>query len=202
MGVEMRDELVGGKAGGVRVGQDARRERAQTPGVLARRARFGGRRADERPDAAAGFENALPFEVGVDARHGVGVDLEIDGELTNGRQLVAGGDAARRDGRLEGALDLRVDGRRIARVDLNHRHVDDYTNILVQVNTKKGRAPGERPARSEARELAYRLTIFSESAAIIILPSFSLTSPVISTVWLTWATSFALLSAASAPMIW
>ena len=43
------------------------------------------------------------------------------------------------------------------------------------------------------------LTIFSVSAAIIILPSFSVTSPVTSTVWLTCGIIFALLSAARPP---
>ena len=51
--------------------------------------------ADERPDAAPGLDDAGALELRVDPRHGVGVDAEIDGELADGRQLVARAAAGR-----------------------------------------------------------------------------------------------------------
>ena len=61
--------------------------------------------------------HAGAFEFGVDARDGVGVDAQIDGELADGRQLVARAAAAGGDRRAQAALELRVDRRRVVRVD-------------------------------------------------------------------------------------
>ncbi len=81
---------------------------------LGGRASVGGG-ADEGADAAARFDHAGAFELGVDARDGVGVDAELDGELPDGRQLIAGPQAAGRDGGAQRALELRVDRRRVLR---------------------------------------------------------------------------------------
>src|SRR5205823_1116284 len=56
-----------------------------------------------------------------------------------------------------------------------------------------------KPRIPNPNRQSYFLIIFSVSAAMIILPSFSVTSPVTSTVWLTCGIIFALLSAARPP---
>ncbi len=60
------------------------------------------------------------FQLGVHLRDGVGVDLEVDGELAHGRQAVADARAALRDRRANAAIELRVEGSRIVRVDGKH----------------------------------------------------------------------------------
>ncbi len=105
------------KPGRVGVGEHARDEGAQPAFVLARRVRLRRRGADERPDAAPRFDDAGALELGVDARDGVGVDLQVDGELADGRQLVARLQPAGGDRRAQPALELRVDRRRVAGVD-------------------------------------------------------------------------------------
>src|SRR5437870_8355644 len=54
--------------------------------------------------------------------------------------------------------------------------------------------------RTHSGERAYLLIIFRLAAAIIALPSFSVTSPVRATVLLRWGTSFAFFSAARSPV--
>ena len=84
------DEIVDGEAGRVGIGEHARHEGAQPAVVLARRVRLRGGGADERPDAAAGFDDAGALELGVDPGDRVGVDAEVDRELPDRRQLIAG----------------------------------------------------------------------------------------------------------------
>ena len=82
------------------------------------------------------------LELGVDARDGVGVDAEVDGELADGRKLVADAEAAGGDRRAETAIELRVDRRAVLGVDGNEgagRHVTYCTNSLEQVKPEKGR---------------------------------------------------------------
>ena len=83
------NHLVGGKAGGVGIGQHSRHERSQPTIVLARRMSPRRRCRDERAHAAPGLDHAGPFELGVYTGDGVGIDAEIDRQLTHGRQLVA-----------------------------------------------------------------------------------------------------------------
>ena len=85
--------------------------------VLAGGRACAGDAADERSDAAARFEDARAFELGVDARDGVGVDAELDGELADGRQLIADLEASGRDGGAQSAVELRVNRRRIPWID-------------------------------------------------------------------------------------
>ena len=79
----------------VGVGKHAGDERAQPAIVLARRMRLRRGRADERSDASPRLEHAGAFELGVHARHGIGVDFQFDGELADGRELIAGPQPAR-----------------------------------------------------------------------------------------------------------
>ena len=130
--VEGGQQIVDGEAGGVGVGQHARDERAQPPVALARRMRLGRRGADERSDAAPGLDDAGTLELAVHPRHRVGVDAELHRQLTHGRQLIAGAQAARGNRRAQPTLELGVDRRRVARVDRDDVHVSYYTSVLVQ----------------------------------------------------------------------
>src|SRR5262245_63105027 len=96
--------------------------------MLVRRTRLLRRRADERTDAAPGFENALSLVIVVDPRDGVGVDLKVDCQLADRGQLIADFEATRGDRGAQRTFDLGVDRRGIPRVDVNDRH---YTVILV-----------------------------------------------------------------------
>src|SRR5437867_3241316 len=119
---EFSDDLIECESGGGGVGQDAGDKRAPPPLVFARRPGLGRRGGHERPDAAAGFEDARPFELCVHAGNRVGVDAEVDGQLADRGQLDARGEAARRDRRPQPAFELRVDGRPVARVDRDDAH--------------------------------------------------------------------------------
>ena len=73
---------------------------------------FGRRRGDERADAAPRLEDAGALELGVDARDGVGVDAELDRQLADGGQLIAGVQPAGGNGGAQAAIELGVDRRR------------------------------------------------------------------------------------------
>ena len=108
------DHVVQREPGRVGVGQHAGHEGPQAAIVLARWMRPGGAGRDERSDAAPGLDDAGTLQFGVDAGDGVGVDPEIDGELADGRQLIARPDAAGGNRGAEPAFELRVDGRGIS----------------------------------------------------------------------------------------
>ena len=90
MCTEPGDHLVDRQAVGGGIREHTSDEGADAALVLARRVRLRGRGCDERTDAALGLDDARALELGVDARDGVGVDLEIDRQLADGRKLVAG----------------------------------------------------------------------------------------------------------------
>ena len=60
--------------------------------------------------AAACFEEAVSFEVAIDAGDGVGVDEEAGGQLADGGELVARDEEAGGDGAADLVADLAVDG--------------------------------------------------------------------------------------------
>ena len=146
---QLGEHIVDGEARRVGVGEHARDERAQPAVVLARRVGLRRRGADERADAALGLDHAGAFELRVDPGDGVGVDLEVDGQLADGRQLVAGPQAAGGDRRAQPAFELRVD-RRADRVGSMETmfivlvYYDD--SVLVQLVSSAAGAPRGRPA--------------------------------------------------------
>src|SRR5204862_4752759 len=105
-------------------------------------------RGPERSDAAARFEHAGAFEVGVHACHGVRVDAQLDRQLTDGWQLIAGVQPAGGNGGAQTVLDLRVNRRRVAGVNRENSHLSDYTSSLVQVGQEKSREICDLPAFS------------------------------------------------------
>ncbi len=118
----MRDyfggDIVDAESSGGGVADDARHERAQLTSVMVRRLCLLRRRDHERADTAARLDHAGPFELGVDARDGVGVDAEVDRELADGGQLIADLEAAGGDGGAQAAIELRVDRRAIVQASI------------------------------------------------------------------------------------
>jgi hypothetical protein len=110
-------DIVDAESGGGRVSDHARHECAQLTTVMVGRLCLLRRGGDEGADAAARFDDAGPFELGVDTGDGVGVDAEVDGELTDGGQLIAGLESAGRNRRAQAAIELRINRRAIVRVD-------------------------------------------------------------------------------------
>lgn len=76
--------------------------------MLTWRPRFSRARANERSDPSSCFENAGSLEVGVDARHGVGVDPQVDRQLPDRGELVARIQASGRDRCPQGPIELGV----------------------------------------------------------------------------------------------
>jgi hypothetical protein len=144
--------IVESEPGRVGVGQLAGDAGPLASIVLARWMRSRGAGRDNRSDAAPGLDDAGTLELGVDAGYGVGVDPEIDGELADRRQLIARPDTAGGNRRAEPALELRVDGRRVAWVDGQERHFNYYTSSLVQLLSSRPRKDlHSRPDLSRAR---------------------------------------------------
>ena len=114
------------------IGEQSGDEGSQPPLVLLRRMRLCRRGGHERADAAAGLQDARAFELHIDARHGVGVEAQFDGELADGRQLIADGEPPGRNRRAQRTIELRVDRRPVARIDGDDRHEFICTSRLVQ----------------------------------------------------------------------
>jgi hypothetical protein len=114
MRTKRSDDIVDGEPGSGRIGLDACDERAQPALMVVWWMCLFGSRCHERADAAARFENARPFELGVHARDGIGVHAQLDRELTDCRKLFAHFEAAGGNSGAQGAVELRVDGGRIA----------------------------------------------------------------------------------------
>ena len=110
---QLGGDIVDAESGGGGVAEDAGHERAQLTAVMVRRVCLLRRGGDERADAAPRLDDAGALELGVDAGDGVGVDAEVDGELADGRQLIAGLEAAGGDGGAQAAVELRVDRRAV-----------------------------------------------------------------------------------------
>ncbi len=155
MRAHLGGDIVDAESSGGRVSEDAGDECPQLTPVMVWWVSLLRRRDDERADAAARFDDAGALELGVNARDGVGVDAEVDGELANGWQLIANLDAADGDRGTESSVELRVDRGAIPRVDGNQ-------------------ARGGHEARLQPLILRpspyYLETIFKLSAEIIILP--------------------------------
>ena len=108
-------------------------ERAQPAFALAWRMGLARGGADERADAAPGLDDAGALELGVDPGDGVGVDPQVDGQLADGRQLVARPQPAGGDGGTQPAFELGIDRRGVVRVDGHEVHGADCTWSLLQV---------------------------------------------------------------------
>jgi hypothetical protein len=138
------DNLVYRDAGGVRI-------REQTIGDWAEkllatsRARLPIVRLEaltnEGANATLRGQDAGAFELGVHLRNGVGVDVNIDGELPHCRQPVAGVKTASHDRSSNRALELRIDRERIMTVDGEHGAALYYTISTMRSMAPKNRSP-------------------------------------------------------------
>ena len=137
MCVEGCEHITDGETSRVGIGQDAGNECAEPAFVLLWRVRLRGRRADERPHAAARLDDAGAFELGIDPCDGVGIDLEIHRELPHRRQLVSGTDPPRGNRGPEPAFELGVNRRPVARIDGDDIHVTYCTSSLEQLRQVK-----------------------------------------------------------------
>ena len=113
MRLQFCNELVESEPRRGSVAEHVRHKRPETAFVLMGRTRFNRRGANERSDAAPGLQHSGPLELAVDARDGVSVDPELDGELTDGGKLVSEAQPSGRDGGPQTAFELSVDGRPI-----------------------------------------------------------------------------------------
>ena len=123
MGAKRGDHIVDGETNRFGIGEHARGEGTQPTIVLTGWVSLCGRGADERSHSALRFDDAGTLEFCVDPRDGVGIDLETNRELADGRQLVTWTQAARGNGGSQPALELRVDWGRVALVDGDDAHV-------------------------------------------------------------------------------
>jgi len=74
--------------------------------------------ADEGARTLVSFEQAIVLELTVGAHDSVGIDFEIDGELADGGQLVAGSEVAGCDGSADLVNNLAVDGHSAVHVEM------------------------------------------------------------------------------------
>ena len=65
--------------------------------------------ADKESQPALGVDDAAMLQVVVGARHGVGVDLDLGGELSDARHLPVGGECSSEDLVADAVCDLQID---------------------------------------------------------------------------------------------
>src|SRR5258706_5532801 len=133
MCVEGREHITDGETRRVGIRQDACDECAKPAFVVLRRVRLRRRCADERSHAAARLDDAGAFELRVDPRDRVGVDLEIHRELPDGWQLVPRTKPSCGDRGPEPAFELGVNRCPVTGVDGDDVHVTYCTRSLEQV---------------------------------------------------------------------
>ena len=131
MCVKSGEHISDGETRRVGIRQDAGDECAEPAFVLLGRVSLRRRRADERSHATARLDDAGAFELGIDPRDGVRVDLQIDRELSDGWQLVPRAQPSRGDRGPQPTFELGVNRCPVARVDGDDVHVTYCTNSLV-----------------------------------------------------------------------
>jgi len=122
MRVQLGEKFVEAESGGGGITQHLSGEGPQPAIVLVRRAGVRGVGAYERPDTASRFNDACAFQLAVDAGYGVGVDTQLDSELSDRWELVAEVQSTGGDGRAQPSIELRVNWRSVAWIQLNDSH--------------------------------------------------------------------------------
>src|SRR5262245_33606233 len=107
---------------GRRVGEQSLDERFQLALTISARAagRRGGYSSNERADTALRGKQAGAFQLGVDLRHGIGVDPQVDRQLSHRRQLISDAESPGSDRRSDTAVELRIDRRGVGWIDGEH----------------------------------------------------------------------------------
>ena len=101
---------------------------AQMPLPIAATRGFVGSRTDKRTDAPARLQNSGAFQFGIHLGYRIGVDPQIDRQLTHCWQLITDAQLSGCNRKANGSLELRIKRRRVIGVDLEHR----YTIVLRQ----------------------------------------------------------------------
>ncbi len=104
------------------VGGDTCGESAQSASMLVDGPRLRWCGTDETADAPSRFEDSGAFEVGVDAGDGVRIHPKLHRQLSDGGQLITGGEPSRGNGRAQRAIELRINRRRVPRVERDDSH--------------------------------------------------------------------------------
>src|SRR5262245_21519669 len=86
---------------------------------------------DEGPDSSARFDDATSFEFRVDFCDCIGVDAEVDRELTYGGQLGAFGQSTCSDGCTDSPFDLEVDWRPVGRIEPDEISLGHFCSIVL-----------------------------------------------------------------------
>ena len=81
----------------------------------------GGVAANERPAAGTGVDDAVPFELAVDARNGVGINGQVERQRFHRRQLLARDEHAECDRALDLFGQLQVERNAAPRIDRENR---------------------------------------------------------------------------------
>lgn len=132
MSAKRGNYIADGEPRRVGISQHPRGEGTQPALLLPGRMRLRRCGVDERADSALGLDDPGAFELRVDARDRVGVDLEIHRKLADGRQLITLAKAASGNRRAQSALELRVDGRGVVCVDGDNARPDlHYSTVIL-----------------------------------------------------------------------
>lgn len=117
------DQVIDGKTRRVGIGEHANDEGAHATFAVAWRVGLCGRGADKRSDPALGLDHASTFQFRVDSRDGIGVDLEIDGQLADCGKLIARAQPIGGDCCSQSAFELRVYRCRVVLIDRDSVHL-------------------------------------------------------------------------------
>jgi hypothetical protein len=79
-------------------------------------------------------EDAADFHFAISTHHGVGVDFEVDGDLTDGGQLVAGDKDLHRNGGLDLVDELAVEGTPLRISSRKAKGTPDWSRVFIQTN--------------------------------------------------------------------
>src|SRR5664279_4493545 len=107
--LQLFDEVIDGEAGSTCAGDSIGDDLAQLPLALD----IGALHlltADEGAGALVCFEHSAQFQLPVSAHNRIGIDGQIDGELSHGRQLVSGVERTRSNRAPHLVNDLAIDG--------------------------------------------------------------------------------------------
>src|SRR5262245_11041153 len=140
----MTDKVIDRKAEDSCLGDELIDERAQFALMNASLDGFELTGADERTDATTSLEDAGAFELGIDLCDGIGIDSEIDGQLSNRWKLISDAQLPGSDGKSDRAFQLRVERHRVPGVNLEHRR--HCTIVIVQCDNDVNAADKSVPS--------------------------------------------------------
>src|SRR5690606_29004591 len=134
--------------------------------------------ADADAAAAAEFQDAFVAEFAEGAEGGVGVDVELGGDLLGGGHSFAGGEVALGDGAPDAAGELLVQRGRVGDVQVKQHDAIYSSTIFRQAAELGGDRPGKgearRPWRAQRVACVYRLGCRSQAGTLWVRRAFAL----------------------------